>query len=164
MKETVADEFDDKYSEHVMPILCQMEEFDALLLTVECAAFYVSEQKNYEKPDFALVARTLRRLHQGLIKDVGNLDEGLAPSFKTAIADNPRKGAEKMAEKIDEKYLKGLKFGYSEKEYVAKERALEPDDVLDWQDKGDCVVLVTADGQKHTVHKNKGERRETDGD
>lgn len=71
-----------------------------------------------------------------------------------------------MAEKqIDAKYLKGLKFRTSEekvvtedgrkvKKYVPVERDLTPDDVLDWKDYGDDVVIVTADGQKHVVSKN----------
>ncbi|MBN2427109.1 MAG: hypothetical protein JXK94_02105 [Deltaproteobacteria bacterium] len=54
---------------------------------------------------------------------------------------------------IDEKYLKGLKFHYGKPKVVhePKERDLEPRDVLDWQEKGDTIVLVTADGRKYTV-------------
>lgn len=66
---------------------------------------------------------------------------------------------------IDEKYLKGLKFSGSEekkvkvdrvekKRYFPFERDLKPSDVLDWVDKGDTVVIVTADGQKHKVRKS----------
>ncbi|MBE0598969.1 MAG: hypothetical protein IH614_17075 [Desulfuromonadales bacterium] len=71
-------------------------------------------------------------------------------------------------EKIDKKYLKGLKYHSSEgkdvlgengrklKQYTHKERALTPDDVLSWEDKGREIVLVTADGQKVTVPKTSG--------
>lgn len=73
-----------------------------------------------------------------------------------------------MAEQIDKKYLAGLKFRTSEtvdvkgedgrpgKKFVPRERALTPEDVLDWKDTGGSVVMVTADGQKVTVTKTKG--------
>ncbi len=73
-----------------------------------------------------------------------------------------------MAEqKIDAKYLEGLKFRGAEikkvktdagdkEKSVPFERDLTADDVLDWKDKGDSVVIVTADGQKHTVARKKG--------
>lgn len=71
-----------------------------------------------------------------------------------------------MAEKIDAKYLKGLKFrsstgrdveedGKKVKKYVPTERPLKPEDVLDWKDYGDKIVLVTSDGQKVTVEKDQ---------
>lgn len=71
-----------------------------------------------------------------------------------------------MAQKIDAKLLKGLQFDYVEKKTVKKDgrdvvqnirgqRPLTPDDVLDWKDYGAKVVIVTADGQKHTVEKVK---------
>lgn len=64
-----------------------------------------------------------------------------------------------MKEKIDKKYLAGLKYRDSvpHVEYTPRERDLTPDDVLDWLDKGDCVVVVTADGQKYTVPKQSRE-------
>lgn len=73
-----------------------------------------------------------------------------------------------MAEQIDKKLLAGLKFRTSEavevkgedgrpgKKFIPKERTLALDDVLDWKDCGDSVVIVTADGQKYTVSKTKG--------
>lgn len=65
---------------------------------------------------------------------------------------------------IDPKHLKGLKFRYSEGKqvvedgrkvvrYAAAERPLKPEDVLDWKDTGEQIVLVTADGRKVTVDK-----------
>lgn len=64
-------------------------------------------------------------------------------------------------EPIDKKYLAGLTFKGSKPakgeegkvEHRRFERALKPDDVLDWKDKGDTVVIVAADGRKHTVEK-----------
>lgn len=72
-----------------------------------------------------------------------------------------------MAEKqLDAKYLKGLKCKSSEgkqvvedgrkvTKYTPVERDLRSEDVLDWKDCGDKVVLVAADGQKHTVSKRE---------
>lgn len=67
-------------------------------------------------------------------------------------------------EKIDRKYLTGLKFrgsaaketkedGRTKTRYVPFERALKPEDVLSYADKGAYIVIVTADGQKYTVDK-----------
>lgn len=75
-----------------------------------------------------------------------------------------------MAERIDAKYLKGLKFRSSEGKqvmddgrevirYTAAERNMKPDDVLDWRDTGSDIILVTADGQKVTVSKEKREEK-----
>lgn len=66
---------------------------------------------------------------------------------------------------IDVKYLVGLKYRSAEekevktdngpkKKFFPLERPLNPEDVMDWADKGDYVVIVTADGQKYTVSKN----------
>lgn len=75
-----------------------------------------------------------------------------------------------MAEKqIDSKYLKGLKFRTSESKKVKEggaektrffpvERDLTQDDVLDWKDNGDSVVIVTKDGQKYNVSKTPEKR------
>lgn len=69
-------------------------------------------------------------------------------------------------EKIDAKWLRGLKFKTSEgrevadeggkkkTKYIPVERALKPDDVLSWKDRGDAVVIVAGDGSKHTVAKD----------
>lgn len=65
---------------------------------------------------------------------------------------------------IDQKYLRGLKYRTSEARTVVEggrkavkhtpvERQLRLEDVLDWKDSGDWVVIVTADGQKATVLK-----------
>lgn len=67
---------------------------------------------------------------------------------------------------IDPKYLRGLKFkssvgkkvtddGREVMKYSSVERPMLPGDVLDWKDRGDNIVLVTADGQKLTVSKEK---------
>lgn len=70
-----------------------------------------------------------------------------------------------MAEKkLDQKWLEGLKFHYAEKNMVEKngrktlqatpkERPLKEDDILDWKDYGDKVVIVSKDGMKHRVVK-----------
>jgi len=72
-----------------------------------------------------------------------------------------------MAEQaIDRKFLKGLTFRSSKtvkgedgsKKYQATERALTPSDVLDWLDKGETVVVVTADGRKYEVNKKAAEK------
>lgn len=71
-----------------------------------------------------------------------------------------------MPERIDAKHLKGLRYRTSEGrkvnedgrdivKHVSTERPLKPEDVLDWRDTGDDIVLVAADGQKHTVVKVK---------
>lgn len=67
---------------------------------------------------------------------------------------------------LDSALIKGLRFRGAELKDVTDpdtktrktrsvpfERALAVDDVLAWSDKGDSVVLVTADGQKYTVKK-----------
>jgi hypothetical protein len=69
-----------------------------------------------------------------------------------------------MAEKIDPKYLEGLKFNFVEQrkakkdgrdivQNIPQQRALAQEDILDWKDYGDNVVIVTMDGQKITVSK-----------
>lgn len=67
-----------------------------------------------------------------------------------------------MAE-IDKKLLAGLTYRDAERKEVVqegrrvvvstpRERPLRPADVLSWRDAGDgTVVLVAADGRKHTV-------------
>lgn len=70
--------------------------------------------------------------------------------------------------KIDPRFLKGLKFHGSEGKEIEEngrrkmayhpiERDVIPDDVLDWKDYGDKVVVVIADGRKYDVPK-KGVR------
>lgn len=72
-----------------------------------------------------------------------------------------------MAEKIDWKLLKGLKYKTSEgkrvnedgrnvMKYAPVERPMRPEDVLSWKDNGQTVTMVTADGQKLTVEKPTG--------
>jgi hypothetical protein len=68
---------------------------------------------------------------------------------------------------LDPKYLKGLKFktsnpekvkgegGVEKTKYIPETRALTVDDVLDWVDNSDSVTIVTADGQKYNVKKEK---------
>lgn len=64
-------------------------------------------------------------------------------------------------ERIDAKYLKGLKFTSSVKKQVPGEavkhhlveRRLGPADVLDWKDDGETLVIVAADGRKYIVDK-----------
>jgi urease accessory protein UreE len=69
-----------------------------------------------------------------------------------------------MAKKIDQKFLKGLKLHFAEQrkskkdgrdvvQNIPQERPLTQDDILDWKDYGDTVVIVTADGQKYTIDK-----------
>lgn len=67
---------------------------------------------------------------------------------------------------IDPRYLTGLKLrgstamkvekdGEEKIRYRPYERELTAADVLSWTDKGDTVVITTADGQKHAVQKVK---------
>ena len=64
-----------------------------------------------------------------------------------------------MENKLDKRYLKGLKF--NGKQIVEKgkkktqpfSRALLESDVLSYVDKGDVVIIVAADGKKHRVNK-----------
>lgn len=69
-----------------------------------------------------------------------------------------------MAKPIDKKFLAGLTFRTSKAkkvqgedgakvQHVPVERELAPEDVLDWLDTGAAVVIVAADGRKHTVAK-----------
>ena len=64
------------------------------------------------------------------------------------------------AEQIDKKLREGLVYRSSKQKKgengtvnIPTERALTPNDVLDWTDKGASVVIVAGDGQKHTVVK-----------
>lgn len=59
------------------------------------------------------------------------------------------------SEAIDKKYLAGLKFTGGNKKGELETRALQPGDVLDWKENGNILTIVTADGKKHTVNKNK---------
>lgn len=73
--------------------------------------------------------------------------------------------AEQEKKGIDPKYLKGLRFNYSEakeekgedgrkvRKYIPKDRPLRPEDVLAFKEHPDHVVIVTADGRKLTVQK-----------
>lgn len=71
-----------------------------------------------------------------------------------------------MAEQIDAKWLKGLTYRTSERKQpkgeaarnVPVERKLRPSDVLAWEDRGDAIVLVAADGSKHSVDKTTAEK------
>lgn len=65
-------------------------------------------------------------------------------------------------EAIDKKFLAGLKHRSSKQKskeeknvFIPTERPLQPGDVLDWSEKGNILTIVTADGQKHKVNKNK---------
>ena len=74
-------------------------------------------------------------------------------------------------EAINSKLLRGLRFRTSEPKtsqdengvkktrHYPMDRALRPDDVLDWKDKGDKVVIVTNDGQKYTVAKEPADEK-----
>lgn len=71
-----------------------------------------------------------------------------------------------MAEQIDGKWLKGLVFRTSERKqpkgeaarHVPVERKLRPSDVLAWEDQGETIVIVTADGSKYSVDKTAAEK------
>ena len=76
-----------------------------------------------------------------------------------------------MAKPIDKKYLAGLTFsganvedseedGKTVKRSVPFRRDLEQGDVLDWLDNGDSIIIVTADGRKHTVSKKAEKAKE----
>ena len=63
---------------------------------------------------------------------------------------------------VEAKYLKGLKFtgatskevvvnGKKRKKWTPFERALVPADVLAFAERGDNIVIVAGDGQKHIV-------------
>jgi hypothetical protein len=67
---------------------------------------------------------------------------------------------------LDAKYLEGLTFSGSKPVKVKKdgadkidnqkfERSLTADDVLDWKDAGDSVVIISKDGKKYNVIKKK---------
>lgn len=63
---------------------------------------------------------------------------------------------------LDPKWLLGLTFrssvpkkGDKGTTNVPIERPLSPKDVLSWSVRGDTVTLVTADGLKHTVDRNR---------
>lgn len=69
-----------------------------------------------------------------------------------------------MAKPIDKKFLEGLTFRGATQEEVEEDgktvlrsrpfsRDLTQDDVLDWVDNGDHVVMATADGRKYKVPK-----------
>ncbi len=73
--------------------------------------------------------------------------------------------------KIKPKYLEGLKFHGAESKVVEKdgrkvqqnvpfERDLTADDVLDWKEKGDFVIIVTKDGRKYNVSKSGNEKKD----
>lgn len=77
-----------------------------------------------------------------------------------------------VQQKLDPKWLEGLKFYYADKKMVEKngrktlqaipmERPLKESDLLDlpngeksWKDLGDKIVMVTKNGKKYTVDKN----------
>jgi urease accessory protein UreE len=73
-----------------------------------------------------------------------------------------------MAEKkFDPKWLEGLSFSFAEKTMIEKDgrktlhavpkkRPLKEEDMLDWKDNGETVVIVTKDGKKYTVKKKGG--------
>lgn len=73
--------------------------------------------------------------------------------------------------KIKETYLTGLTFksskpvkGEGDKiTHQATERALRPDDVLNWTDQGETVVIVAADGRKYRVVKKEAEAKAKEG-
>lgn len=66
---------------------------------------------------------------------------------------------------IDARLLKGLTYRTSEvkktkddngkekRSWTPVERALKPEDVLDWKDRGGTVVIVAKDGRKYRVEK-----------
>lgn len=65
-----------------------------------------------------------------------------------------------MSGPIERKYLSGIKFRSAKPVkteegicHQTTERALQPEDVLSWVDRGPEVVLVAADGRKHVVAK-----------
>lgn len=79
-----------------------------------------------------------------------------------------------MAKAIEAKFLVGLMIAVlvekkikgekgEEVRKVPVERELTPDDVLDWKDKGDAIVIVAADGQKHVVSKRASAPGDPDG-
>lgn len=71
-----------------------------------------------------------------------------------------------MKKTIDQRYLVGISFRSARPEkseggvrHKPYERALRPEDVLDFTDHGDRVVIVTADGRKHAVDKAEAEAK-----
>jgi len=72
-------------------------------------------------------------------------------------------------EKIDVKLLEGLTFrtsepkkvkkdGVEKTQYIPVERPLKPDDVLDWKDMVEDVIVVVKDGKKHRIPKDPAKR------
>jgi hypothetical protein len=84
---------------------------------------------------------------------------------KQTEGNEPKKADEEPEVKFDRKWLNGLKFsttriekvkgedGKVEKKIMPVIRPLKEDDLLDWKVRGNQVVLVAADGQKHRVEK-----------
>ena len=72
-------------------------------------------------------------------------------------------------EEINAKFLRGLTYKTSEAKkskddngkektaFIPVERALKPEDVLDWKDRGDAVVIVAKDGRKYRVETDAGD-------
>lgn len=70
---------------------------------------------------------------------------------------------------IDAKFLKGLTYKTSEAKkskddngkektaFIPVERALKPEDVLGWKDRGNTVVIVAKDGRKYRIEKEVGD-------
>lgn len=73
---------------------------------------------------------------------------------------------------IDKSYLDGLKFRDSKPKevtneggrkviaYSSFERGLEVQDILSTKDYGDYYVIVTGDGRKYNIKKNKSIKKE----
>ena len=125
------------------------------------------------------VLKKLKADQEKLAKDQQALKEGLEAlnaaqnklaEDKTLLnAEKERLGPlskiEPAGAEFESKWLKGFTFrsrkagtpkekdGIKIKTFVPIERDLKEGDILSWKDKGDHVVLVTADGQKLTVKK-----------
>ncbi len=104
----------------------------------------------------------LNRREAGLEKR----EKDLAAKEAQATAPKPN------AEPIDPKYLIGLQYtdvrtvkvkdedtGKEKEKLQAFQRDLTVDDVRDWKDKGDHIVIVTADGKRHKVEKNPPKKK-----
>ncbi len=80
------------------------------------------------------------------------------------MADEKKKDESAQEEGLNPKYLKGILFRTSEAKkvnennveklrYTPVERDLTVNDVLNYKDNGNVLIIVTKDGQKYTISK-----------
>lgn len=74
-KQTVNENWLDMVDDAFDEFGCELERLESVLVAYECAAEFGMDNPNYDKPDFVVLFRTLRKMRRELAENFSQLHE-----------------------------------------------------------------------------------------